>query len=185
MDYPKQTDEELMQGVQMNQADAARHLFERYKNRIYGLFRQLTYGDTELSEDLTQDVFERMIRYRSSFRQGNSFRNWLFQIARNVQIDHVKARKRQEILSQEGQSFMQDAMDPYLTIFKQEENDRLHRAINRLKSTDRELIYLSKFEKMKYRDISQITGQSENSVKVAVHRALKQLKNEFFNPKND
>ena len=58
-------------------------LFERYQNPVYRYFLQ-TVQDQSLSEDLTQNVFERIIKYRNSFREESVFKSWIFSIARNV-----------------------------------------------------------------------------------------------------
>lgn len=184
MDLKQDADEELMREVKEDNAEAAKLLFLRYRSRIFGFFRQQT-SDIILSEDLTQDVFERMIRYRNSYREGYCFQHWIFQIARNVRRDNLKSESKyiggktevQELDKTPGE-------DPYEKIFLREENQKLHCAMQKLNTAELELIYLSKFEKMKYKDISKITGQTENSVKVAVHRALKQLKVHFFQQEN-
>ena len=180
MDPKQDSDEALMEMIKNDNPEAARLLFLRYRSRIFGFFRQQT-SDSLLSEDLTQDVFERMIRYRSSYREGYCFQHWIFQIARNVRRDNLKNESK-FIGSRSEDSRLEKASgeDPYEKIFRKEENQKLHLALQKLEATELELIYLSKFEKMKYSDISRITGQSENSVKVAVHRALKQLKSHFF-----
>src|SRR6188768_891338 len=67
-------------------------LFERYKKPLFGFF----YGmnkDAELSEDLVQNVFFRILKYRYLFRGEGDFRTWMFHIARNVSHDHYRKNK--------------------------------------------------------------------------------------------
>src|SRR5688500_20367862 len=67
-------------------------LFARYKKPLFGFF----YGmnkDAELSEDLVQNVFLRILKYRYLFRGEGDFRTWMFHIARNVDHDHCRKRK--------------------------------------------------------------------------------------------
>jgi len=185
MNDDQQTDEQLMQMVKNDHLDAANQLFLRYKSRIFGFFRQLT-GDMVLSEDLTQDVFERMIWYRTSYREGYRFQTWIFQIARNVHLDQLNVHNRRSFLAEQaGYDTANPTENPYDPIFYQEQQLRLHHALQQLKVSDRELVFLSKFEHLKYQEIARLTGKNEVAVKVAVHRALKQLKAHFFNPEND
>lgn len=185
MDRLESNDEYLMQLVKKDQLEAAQQLFLRYRSRIFGFFRHLT-ADAALSEDLTQDVFERMIRYRASYKDGHRFQTWIFQIARNVRLDHLQTHHRTTLLAEQAaKQKLPQTDDPYDPIFLRERQHQLQQALQQLKVSDRELIYLSKFEHLKYQEISRLTGKPENAVKVAVHRALKQLKVHFFSSEND
>ena len=64
-------------------------LFERYKKRLFGFFYNMTH-DWEQSEDLVQNTFMRIMKYRKSFREESQFRVWMFQVARNIAYDHFK-----------------------------------------------------------------------------------------------
>ena len=67
-------------------------LFERYKKSLYGFF----YGmnrDSDLSEDLVQNVFYRILKYKHVFRGDGDFKVWMFHIARNVNHDHFRKDK--------------------------------------------------------------------------------------------
>src|SRR5690348_11487914 len=81
------TDNALMLRVRDGETDTLGLLFERYKRPLYGFF----YGmnrDSELSEDLVQNVFFRILKYRYLFRGEGDFKTWMFHIARNVNNDH-------------------------------------------------------------------------------------------------
>ena len=68
----------------------------------YRLREQGVTGDTfdrEAAEDLTQNVFLRMIRYRSSYRENQKFQSWIFQVARNVFSDHYQATRHERSAS--------------------------------------------------------------------------------------
>jgi RNA polymerase sigma factor (sigma-70 family) len=67
-------------------------LFERYKKPLYGFFYGLN-REQELSEDLVQNTFLRILKYRHLFRGEGDFRAWMFQIARNVNNDHHRRNK--------------------------------------------------------------------------------------------
>src|SRR5579863_9148355 len=81
-------DEELMAMVRDGSGEALGVLFERYQSPLFNFYSRLT-ADRPASEDLVQEVFVRILRYRRSYRVGTPFRAWMYQIARNARRDHV------------------------------------------------------------------------------------------------
>jgi len=68
-------------------------LYERYKKQLFGFFYNLN-RDKDLSEDLVQNTFIRIIKYKHGFKGDGEFKSWMFHIARNVNIDHFKKNKK-------------------------------------------------------------------------------------------
>ena len=64
-------------------------LYERHKKRLFSFFYNMN-SNSELSEDLVQSVFERMLKYKHTFTTESNFIGWMFQIARNSNYDHFK-----------------------------------------------------------------------------------------------
>jgi RNA polymerase sigma factor (sigma-70 family) len=81
-----------MARVQRGQLDQLNELFNRYNKRLYGYFLKSTLARDD-SDDLTQELFIRVMKYRKSYREGQSFEIWVFQIARNMVKDHYKKMK--------------------------------------------------------------------------------------------
>ncbi len=166
------TDEEIMQKVSQDQLDQLSLLFKRYHLKIFNYFVRMT-RDESLSEDLTQNVFERIIRYRRSFRGDKSFKSWVYQIARNIHKDHFRLnpiRIDDSIGVQDlGLSTSNEDAIP------EERRQQLERAIARLKPEYREVIVLGWIQNMKYAEVAEVLGISESNVKVRIHRAIKQL----------
>src|SRR5690349_4034367 len=86
------TDELIMEAVKNGNLQQASVLFERYNKRIFNFLARMTM-DREVAEDLTQNVFLRMIKYKNSYREGNKFQSWIYQVARNVFSDHYQSVK--------------------------------------------------------------------------------------------
>src|SRR5687767_14265479 len=86
------TDEVIMEAVKSGNLQQTTLLFERYNKRIYNFLARMTM-DRSLAEDLTQNVFFRIIKYRNSYRDGARFQSWIYQIARNVFSDHYQTVK--------------------------------------------------------------------------------------------
>lgn len=151
-------------------------LFDRYHVRIYNFFNKMVQNKM-VSEDLTQDVFIKIIKYRTSYKNGN-FAAWIYTIARNIFSSHYQKTKKERSSMIDDDKL--DANETLITESRQEELDHLHKALLKLSNSDRELIVMHRFQEIKYEQIAQIIGSTENAVKVKVHRALKKLKDIYF-----
>ena len=174
------TDETIMERVRQGELSELSELFERYHVKLYNFFLKLT-GDRQVSEDLTQNLFYRVIRYRQSFdqRQG-SFRSWVYQTARNIHNDHLKEQKKS---AGHNKPFLEDHLqvaEPQ-SGYQEEHFDKLNFALSQLKADQRELLLLSRFEGLKYEEISRLNGKSVLAIRVMVHRAIQNLKTIYFN----
>ena len=151
-------------------------LFERYKKPLFGFFYGLN-KDSDLSEDLVQNVFFRILKYRYLFRGEGDFKTWMFHIARNVNNDHYRKNKWK---GRDDLDHWQERLSTHenrQTEFQQDEEIQLlSMAMDKLPEDKREIILLSKYHDKKYREIGEILGCSEGAVKVKVFRALQELK---------
>lgn len=152
-------------------------LYERYKKQLFGFFYNLN-RDKDLSEDLVQNTFIRIIKYKHGFKGDGEFKSWMFHIARNVNIDHFKKNKRNnETDSLEAwQEEVTDDVETQLSIDREGNLQLLEKAIDQLDYEKRELITMSKIKGIKYKEIGEVLSCSEGAVKVKVFRALRELK---------
>jgi len=173
------TDEQIMIKVVQGDIGLVSELFCRYSGKIYNYYLSTTY-DPFLSQDLTQITFEKLIKYKSSYKENNKFKTWLYTVASNVKKDHfrkeISLRKRNATYFES----MDKHTDPLLKSDQKETMSILHQAINNLPEDQREVIWMSKFEKMKYIDIAHVMNVSESAIKVKVHRAIKRLRIEYL-----
>lgn len=163
--------------VSQGELDKLGLLFERYYRRLFAFFYRLT-GKTEHSEDMVQMVFERILKYRHTFKNDGKFVTWLFHLARNVYADEYKKSKKlgeKEDLMQWEEKLADDGGTDSL-FQKKEELLLLESALQKLSPEKREILVLSKYEALKYSEIAQILHCTEENVKVRVHRAMKELK---------
>lgn len=170
------SDNALMVKVREGDLDKMSLLFERYKKPLYGFFLGLT-RQQELSEDLVQNTFLRILKYRHLFRGDGDFRAWMFHIARNVNHDHHRKNKFQ---LQEDVDRWQDRLgheeNRSEEMQMEEQNHLLLAALNKLPYDKKEVLLLSKYQEKKYSEIGSLLGCSEGAVKVKVFRALQELK---------
>lgn len=170
------SDNALMTKVKEGDLDKLGLLFERYNRRLYRFFYRLTRR-RDISEDLVQSVFERILKYRHSYTNNGSFSTWIFQIARNLQIDHYKNNqmneKQDDLINWdqlEGDSFKSENEQ-----LEKGELKLLQQAMDQLDETKKQTLILSRFEGFKYKEIAEIMDCSENAVKVRIFRAIREL----------
>ncbi len=174
-----QNDEAVMIRVKEGNLQYMSILFERYNVRLFNFFLRLTY-DREISNDLTQNLFVRIIRYRNTFKEDYSFKSWIYQMARNIHNDYRNERKKTGDIFMSSGIYPSDISDEENTN-REEDFERLEKAMSCLDYNKKEILILSKYQGLKYEEISVITNQSVGAVKVAVHRAIKQLRSIYFN----
>lgn len=166
-----------MQAIVAGDLQQVADLFRRYREPIFGYLMQQTRGNRRLAEDLLQDSFERLIKYRKSYREGSSFRAWIYTIARNQLQDWRRQNQRQKDREQ-ALFFVLPQVDPSSldSIVRQEEARDRAKALAQLPDNYREVVDLAWKRGLKYAEIAQILQTSEANVKVRMHRACKQLR---------
>ena len=177
------SDNSLMNKVKEGDLDKLGLLFERYKRMLFSYF----YGmnkDAELSEDLVQNTFMRVLKYRKAFKGDGQFKHWIFHIARNVNFDHYKKNKMKFSVDIDNyRDSLSEGATAESDMVEQEDRDRLQKALQMLDPDKREVIVLSKIEGMKYAEIGALMEISEGTVKVRVFRAMQDLK-QLLNPES-
>jgi RNA polymerase sigma-70 factor (ECF subfamily) len=168
-----------MAQVQEGRVEMLAVLFERHHIRLYNFFLRLT-AERPLSEDLVQEVFMRILKYRGSFRGDSKFSTWMFQIGRNCLIDHLRARRPEVSIDEVWEQEPSPLPLPEERAESEQEADLLARAMERLPLRKREVLLLSRFQGLKYEEIAGLLACSVQSVKVQVHRALKDLRQHYL-----
>ena len=168
------TDETAMNAVKQGELDQAAVLYERYKRPIFNFFLYLRH-DRELSQDFTQQVFYRLLKYRNTFQEDGSFKTWIYRIARNIHHDHY----------QRNMLVMNEFLDDFDVADEVSDNqdDELvlvTKALKKLPDEYREVLVMSRYENMKYDQIADVLDISVALVKVRVHRAIKALREVYF-----
>jgi RNA polymerase sigma-70 factor (ECF subfamily) len=103
----------------------------------------------------------------------------MYQMARNLHIDYCKEEKRTGELFTSTETYPADISDENEG-FPEDDYEKLEKSFARLNNEQRELLILSRYQGLKYEEISQIVNQSVPAIKVAIHRAIKQLRGIYF-----
>ncbi len=164
--------------------DALSGLITRYQNRLYRYLLRLVRQPAE-AEDLFQQTWIRLAEKIRHFDPHRSFEAWLFAMARNLAIDHLR-RIRPESLDEpiSGDPRGETPADrlesrerhPIEGILERERAGRLGRAVDTLPVTYREVLTLRFEEEMKLEEIAEVLGAPLSTVKTRLRRSLHQLR---------
>jgi RNA polymerase sigma factor (sigma-70 family) len=172
-------DEAVMAEVQRGDVPRLDVLFERYRKPLFNFYLRQT-ADPPLSEDLVQEVFYRVLRYRHTFQPESNFVTWLYQIARNARTDHFRKYGREELNSNGFHGTPSRDPLPGEALETAEEEALLKRALLRLDPEKRELLVLSRYQGMKYEQIAEMYGCNVAVIKGRVFRTIRELREIFF-----
>lgn len=175
----KQTDEQLMLAVRDGDVEKLGPLFDRHHRPVFDFFVRMT-GNRAAAEDLVQDVFFRILKYRKTYRDESRFTTWMFHIARNARFDYYKKHRGEVLFPEEGFEVPSRSPFPSQELERDEQTALLERALFKLPPEKREVLVLSRYQDMKYEQIGELLNCEVGAVKVRVHRALKELREIFL-----
>lgn len=172
-------DHHLMLAVRDGDLDKLGILFGKYQKQLYNFFLKQT-RDPQTSEDMVQDAFMKMLKYRHTYRGEGRFATWMFSIAHNALIDLFRKNKRRaesvyEADLPDGLEPASESPNPEELTIRSHQHEILHRALDMLTPDKREALILSRFHDMKYEEIGRIMGCKTGTIKARIHFALKDL----------
>src|SRR4051812_8492453 len=185
-------DVRLMLQVRDDVQGAFEVLVSRYQHRLLGVMVHLV-GRVEEAEDLTQEVFLRIYRARKGYRPRAKFSTWLFTIANNLALNHLRGKGRNPTVtiassddssgSQPIRSVEERAVSREGTASAQmrkvELSEVVREALEGLGEDQKMAVLLNKFEDMSYADIAEVMGRSEPAVKSLLARARNHLREQL------
>jgi RNA polymerase sigma factor (sigma-70 family) len=172
------SDETLMQAVRDGDVSQLGQLFERYHTRLFEFLSRMT-GNRVAAEDLVQDVFVRILKYRGTYRDDGRFETWLFRIARNARTDYFRRSVPVDSLPDSMLELPADGPGPAAQLEMDRDVARLRRALLQLRDDRRELIVLARYQGMRHDEIAELLDIEVGAVKVRLHRAIAELRDLF------
>lgn len=167
-----QSDEAVMKRVKSNDSHAIGELIDRYHSKLFQFFYRMS-GDRNLAEDLVQECFLRLYKYRASYQEDKLLFNWLFQIARNIWSNAYQNQQRKpETVQFEAVHLTDHTINPGATRDLQQ---LIMNALLELPELDRQLVILFHLKGFNYRELSALFEMSEGALRVKLCRALKML----------
>ncbi len=176
-------DAEWMSRFQAGDKEAYNKLVSLYYPMIYNYFCSMTY-DKHLAEDITQEVFIKLYKFRDQYQPVKTFKAFLFTIARNAYIDYYRKVKRKPEFSYDvdvgekkySDLFESENSDPSEPIDASERIERIMNAVHKLPDILRDVFVLSEIEGLKYSEIAEILNIPVGTVKSRMFNALKNLR---------
>jgi RNA polymerase sigma factor (sigma-70 family) len=155
-------------------------LFREYHPRVYAYVRY-RIADVAEAEDLTSEILERALTYLASYdaRKG-AFSTWLFRIAHNTWVNHLKRRQRRNPhhvdLGEGLEDLAADEPTPEQAVLHGEETARLLKCLGTLSSRQQEILSLRFAGRLTNREIAKVLRMNERTVSVTILRALRKLR---------
>lgn len=168
------TDNRLMEDVKDGKVEKMAVLFEKHHVSLFNFFMRLT-GNRNISEDLVQEVFMRMLKYRSTYQGRSKFTLWMYQIARNAHIDFLRKKKNTLPLDEQWSEPFTSEATPAEKLEGGQEVQLMRQALAQLPLKKREVLILSRYQNLKYKEIAELMDCHIGTVKAHVHRAIKEL----------
>ena len=166
---------DLIRRAQDGETIVVSEIYDRYQR---GIFRYLYYrvGDQQTAEDLTSEVFLRMIEKLSNYQgQRTSFQAWLFQIARNLSIDHYRRMSVRKNVQLE-EEIPGPGWEPLELIDRDLTSEKLSQALGELPDNQRDVIVMRFVVGMPIGEVAEILHKTEDSIKGLQRRALLALR---------
>ena len=171
---------DLVRRAQRGDESAQRELIVSYQHRVAGFVYAMT-GRSDSVEDLSQQIFIKMVRAVDRLQAPAQFESWLFRLARNTCIDHLRRQKLRRIFLPFGDEH-ENVPEPPGAV-DTEELDALRHALEQLRPQDRALLALVQ-EGRSHSEIAQALGTSVAAVKARLHRAREHLR-EHYQPNHE
>src|SRR3954453_15225682 len=180
------TDDHLVEAARAGSDAAFEVLFRRYRDRIVAYARGIVF-DHARAEDIVQDVFVSALRSLRSGDREITFKPWIYEIAKNASIDHLRRARRASEVSIDSDDFSPvdegrlsaGVRSTDAACSAREDMDTLRMAFNDLPEAQREVLVSRELEGLSYEKISSRTGLTRSAVESMLFRARRSLKDGF------
>ncbi len=188
LDLPNLPDADVVVLAQQGREPAFRELIRRYERPVFSLIYRMV-RDSTVAEDLAQDSFIKVLNHLDKYRPEFKFSSWLFKIANNVAIDHLR-RRQLDTVSMDGSphavtvdevessriELSDQAESPLDELASRELGEAIEEAIGQLRPEYRNCIMLRHVEGRSYEEIAATLDLPLGTVKTYIHRARHQLR---------
>ena len=172
----KHDDIHIIKEILGGKSEQFEHILNRYSGQVFNLIAHIV-PCKEDAEELTQDVFIKVFRLLSSFKEESSFSTWIYRIATNTALSAARKRKHDTLhLDDAAYSNIHDEIiDEALDNDSEEQLQRLSEVIDRLNAEERALITLYYMNEIPIAEVATIMRLTESNVKIRLYRTRKKL----------
>ena len=169
-DYIVATDATLVELASAGDQQAFEYLFTRYRDALTRLFEQ-RLGDKTMARDLLQETFIKVYLHIDSYSQNFTFGQWIYAIARNTLVDHLRRRVDDISIDEKFRSPHSTTPTPEESVIINQSHTHFHAAMEELSEEYREVIEMRFLEEYSYEEIAERLGKPLNTIKTQIRRA--------------
>ncbi len=179
-------DNEIINSIIEGNINNYRFIVDKYKDVVFRTCLGYVH-DSSQADDLTQEVFISAYKSLSGFKGNSSLSTWLFRIAVNKSLNHLRSAKSEKrgnlmkdffSLSQKNEStnIRSAELLPDELLIQKEKHDRVNHALSKLPENQRTAIILSKYNDLSQKEIAEILDKSEGAIEALLQRAKENLR---------
>jgi RNA polymerase sigma-70 factor (ECF subfamily) len=169
-DYIVATDTHLVELASAGDQHAFEHLFTRYRDALTLLFEQ-RLGDKAMASDLLQETFIKVYLHLDKYSTSYSFGQWIYTIARNTLIDHLRRRVDDISIDERFRSPQATTPTPEESVIINQSRNHFYAALDELSEEYRQVIEMRFLEEYSYEEIAEKLGKPLNTIKTQIRRA--------------
>ncbi|MBQ7247291.1 MAG: RNA polymerase sigma factor [Lachnospiraceae bacterium] len=157
--------------------EALERIIREFRDGLILYLRTFT-GDIHTAEDIAEDTFVKIAVKKPRYNGKASFKTWLYRIAGNMAIDHLRRRRESVPIDDCGELTLDDISleESYI---RDEERIAVHRALGKLPGDYRQILWLVYFEDMQVREAAAVMGRSVHAAETLIYRARRRMKEEL------
>lgn len=148
-------------------------IYNEYYPIVYKYLCCITHNP-DISEELTQETFYKMMKHIDSFKGNCKLSSWLCEIAKNLWYDELRKKKRKSVMTENFEGKSTENMEENL--IRKEEISMVYRKINDLDNETKRVMYLRINADMSFKEIGQVLGKTETWARVTFYRGKKKVK---------
>lgn len=167
-------DKDLIARIAAKEHAAMHALFARHNVRVFRFLMGRMRNEAQ-AEELTNEVFLEVWRHAGRYEGRSAVSTWVLAIAHNMAMSQMRKRKEDELEDEVAEQVADDSDDPELSAQKRSKAEIMREVINRLSDEHREVIDLVYYHEKSVREVAEIVGIPEATVKTRMHYARKQL----------
>jgi RNA polymerase sigma-70 factor (ECF subfamily) len=147
----------------------------KYQKQIYAFVCRIVH-DPEEAKDLTQKTFLKLFNAINGFRQEASFKTWLYQIAMNTCLSHIRQNRHSAREAELQETIIGSQAGALSLVIEKERTDFLKKALGGLPERQKLTVILRAYEGLSCKETAEVMGCSEGTVKAHYHAAVKGLR---------
>lgn len=174
---PELSNPKLITAAQRGSEEAVGALYDAHCQAVFRYFKA-RLGDQQAAEDLTGEVFRRMLTALPQYRATDlPFRAWLFRIAHNLLVDHYRRESgHTTTLLEEAENVSVEEDDPASIVEQKLTMEDVHHALSRLESHQRDVLALRFLSGLSLQETALVMGRTEDAIKALQRRGLSALR---------